>query len=105
MDPVAPPRDRVRADVRATAPEMQDRGPARSVSVRNYGDPIAADPPGGWGGWGPGEPDPAVWAPPPPSGATTPLPPYHPRVPPAPPPPPPPSPRPQRCAPSRTRPP
>src|SRR6266545_3355741 len=33
----------------------------RSVSVRNYGDPIAADPPGGWGGWGLGKPDRTVW--------------------------------------------
>src|SRR5205814_2618659 len=28
----------------------------RSVSVRNYGDPIAADPPGGWGGGALGNP-------------------------------------------------
>src|SRR6266511_3033554 len=34
---------------------------SRSVSVRNYGDPIAADPPGGWGGWGLGKPDRTVW--------------------------------------------
>src|SRR5438552_9042362 len=40
---------------------MQDCGRARSVSVRNYGDPIAADPPGGWGGWGLGKPDRTVW--------------------------------------------
>src|SRR6266536_2385689 len=33
----------------------------RSVSVRNCGDPIAADPPGGWGGWGLGKPDRTVW--------------------------------------------
>src|SRR5437667_12382182 len=33
----------------------------RSVSVRNYGDPVAADPPGGWGGWGLGKPDRTVW--------------------------------------------
>src|SRR5437868_10856154 len=33
----------------------------RSVSVRSYGDPIAADPPGGWGGWGLGKPDRTVW--------------------------------------------
>src|SRR5438309_6575159 len=33
----------------------------RGVSVRNYGDPIAADPPGGWGGWGLGKPDRTVW--------------------------------------------
>src|SRR5439155_13135450 len=32
-----------------------------SVSVRNYGDPISADPPGGWGGWGLGKPDRTVW--------------------------------------------
>src|SRR6266542_2081834 len=35
----------------------QGTASARSVSVRNYGDPIAADPPGGWGGWGLGKPD------------------------------------------------
>src|SRR5258706_16114824 len=33
----------------------------RSVSVRNYGDPIAADPPGGWGGWALGKPHRTVW--------------------------------------------
>src|SRR5438309_6738744 len=33
----------------------------RGVSVRNCGDPIAADPPGGWGGWGLGKPDRTVW--------------------------------------------
>src|SRR5438477_675957 len=39
----------------------QESRPTRSVSVRNYGDPIAADPPGGWGGWGLGKPDRTVW--------------------------------------------
>src|SRR5438270_13425376 len=33
----------------------------RSGSVRNYGGPIGADPPGGWGGWGLGKPDRTVW--------------------------------------------
>src|SRR5947207_11851969 len=33
----------------------------RSVSVRSYGDPSAADPPGGRGGWGLGKPDRTVW--------------------------------------------
>src|SRR6266498_3341210 len=38
-----------------------DRSPPRSVSFRNWGDPIAAGPPGGWGGWGLGKPDRTVW--------------------------------------------
>src|SRR2546421_2534475 len=38
---------------------MEGVGPARSVSVRIYGDP--PDPPGGWGGWGLGNPDGTVW--------------------------------------------
>src|SRR5258706_14103630 len=64
----------------------------RSVSVRNYGDPIAADPPGGWGGWGLGKPDRAVWPPPRPLGAGPPGPTYHHGLSKAPPPPPPPPP-------------
>src|SRR5258706_16472863 len=40
----------------ATAGTTQRHPLPRSVSVRNYGDPIAADPPGGRGGGGPGEP-------------------------------------------------
>src|SRR5881396_199999 len=43
------------------AHRRQARRLVRSVSVRNYGDPIAADPPGGWGGWGLGKPDRTVW--------------------------------------------
>src|SRR5437667_3030195 len=49
----------------------------RSVSVRNYGDPIAADPPGGWGGWGLGKPDRTVWPTARLSVAGTPVPTYY----------------------------
>src|SRR5258705_13276724 len=48
----------------------------RRVSVRNYGDPIGADPPGGWGGGGLGKPARTVWPPARLSGAGTPGPPY-----------------------------
>src|SRR5438105_7819629 len=34
---------------------------SRSLSVRDYGDPIAADPPGGRSGTGLGKPDRTVW--------------------------------------------
>src|SRR5258706_10241559 len=71
---------------------MSRRAPPRSVSVRNYGDPIAADPPGGWGGWGLGKPHRTVWPTARPSGAGTPGPTYDAGVPQGPPPPPPPSP-------------
>src|SRR2546425_6543233 len=60
----------------------------RSVSVRNYGDPIAADPPGGRGGWGPGKPDRTVLPTARPSVAGPPVPAYDDGVPQAPPPPP-----------------
>src|SRR5258706_10831758 len=60
----------------------------RSVSVRNCGDPIAADPPGGWGGGGLGKPDRAVWPPARRAGAGAPVPAYDDGVPKAPPPPP-----------------
>src|SRR5256885_4332542 len=70
----------------------------RSASVRNYGDPIAADPPGGWGGWGLGKPDRIVWPTARLSVAGTPVPTYDDGFPPAPPPPPPPPPGPPRGA-------
>src|SRR5258706_8687712 len=54
----------------------------RSVSVRNYGDPIAADPPGAWGL---GKPDRTVWPTPRLSGAGTAGPTYDDGVPQAPP--------------------
>src|SRR6266404_1709919 len=60
----------------------------RSVSVRNYGDPIAADAPGGWGGWGLGKPDRTVWPTARLSVAGTPVPTYDdgfPKAPPTPP--------------------
>src|SRR5438034_2457033 len=60
----------------------------RSVSVRNCGDPIAADPPGGWGGWGLGKPDRTVWPTARLSIAGTPVPTYYdgfPKAPPTPP--------------------
>src|SRR5438034_10759772 len=60
----------------------------RSVSVRNCGDPIAADPPGGWGGWGLGKPDRTVWPTARLSVAGTPVPTYYdgfPKAPPTPP--------------------
>src|SRR2546425_8701888 len=50
--------------------------PPRGVSVRNCGDQIAADPPGGWGGWGLGKPDRTVWPPARLSVAGTPVPTY-----------------------------
>src|SRR5205085_7687334 len=61
---------------------------SRSVSVRNCGDPIAADPPGGWGGWGLGKPDRTVWPTARLSGAGTPITTYDdgfPKAPPTPP--------------------
>src|SRR5207247_3037424 len=61
---------------------------ARSVSVRSCGDPIAADPPGGWDGWGLGKPDRTVWPTARLSVAGTPVPTYDdgfPKVPPTPP--------------------
>src|SRR6266542_1096317 len=67
----------------------QGTASARSVSVRNYGDPIAADPPGGWGGWGLGKPDRTVWPTARLSVAGTPVPTYDdafPKAPPTPPP-------------------
>src|SRR5213593_2152899 len=57
----------------------------RSVSVRNCGDPIAADPPGGWGL---GKPDRTVWPTARLSVAGTPVPTYDdgfPKAPPTPP--------------------
>src|SRR6266498_2844603 len=66
----------------------QGTASARSVSVRNYGDPIAADPPGGWGGWGLGKPDRTVWPTARLSVAGTPVPTYDdgfPKAPPTPP--------------------
>src|SRR5205809_3148530 len=62
--------------------------PVRSVSVRNGGDPIAADSPGGWGGWGLGKPDRTVWPTARLSVAGTPVPTYDdgfPKAPPTPP--------------------
>src|SRR5438128_8325128 len=59
-----------------------------SVSVRNCGDPIAADPPGGRGGWGLGKPDRTVWPTARLSVAGTPVPTYYdgfPKAPPTPP--------------------
>src|SRR5881396_2051964 len=70
------------------AHRRQARRLVRSVSVRNYGDPIAADPPGGWGGWGLGKPDRTVWPTARLSVAGTPVPPYgdgFPKAPPTPP--------------------
>src|SRR5207247_10119756 len=61
---------------------------ARSVSVRNCGDPVTADPPGGWGGWGLGKPDRTVWPTARLSVAGTPVPTYDdgfPKAPPTPP--------------------
>src|SRR6266536_6533862 len=60
----------------------------RRVSVRNCGDPIAADPPGGGGGWGLGKPDRTVWPTARLSVAGTPVPTYDdgfPKAPPTPP--------------------
>src|SRR5438477_9143813 len=73
--------------IRSTPSQTRER--ARSVSVRNYGDPIAADPPGGWGGWGLGKPDRTVWLTARLSVAGTPVPTYDdgfPKAPPTPPP-------------------
>src|SRR5213593_1121422 len=51
-----------RATRRGTSPDADQRVVrVGSVSVRNYGDAIAADPPGGGGGWGRGKPDRTVW--------------------------------------------
>src|SRR6266542_2735240 len=47
--------------MRSPRATCQESRPARSVAVRNCGEPIAADPPGGWGGWGLGKPDRTVW--------------------------------------------
>src|SRR5207302_9663532 len=69
-------------------PSPQRPPQGRSVSVRNYGDPIAADPPGGWGGWGLGKPDRTVWPTARLSVAGTPVPTYDdgfPKAPPTPP--------------------
>src|SRR5204863_750574 len=53
---------RHRGDSLNTSPiRFQPTRLRRSVSVRSYGDPIAADPPGGRGGWGLGKPDRTVW--------------------------------------------
>src|SRR6266542_2492591 len=60
-------------------------GSFRSVPVRNCGDPIAADPPGGWGL---GKPDRTVWPTARRSVAGTPVPTYDDGFPKAPPPPP-----------------
>src|SRR6266542_849978 len=69
-----------------TRPATQPSAPSRSVSVRNYGDPIAADPPGGWGGGGRGKPDRTVWPTARRSVAGTPVPTYDDGFPKAPPP-------------------
>src|SRR5438046_1041356 len=76
------------AIVAADAAVGQASCDARSVSVRNCGDPIAADPPGGRGGWGLGKPDRTVWPTARLSVADTPVPTYYDGVPEAPPPPP-----------------
>src|SRR6266542_4193805 len=52
--PLAAVRNLRRQDRIAALPCQGPRA-VRSVSVRNCGDPIAADPPGGWGGGGPWE--------------------------------------------------
>src|SRR5437870_2081051 len=77
------PRKLAQSSVRTRGVSRQ-----RSVSVRNYGDPIAADPPGGWGGWGLGKPDRTVWPTARLSVAGTPVPTYDdgfPKAPPTPP--------------------
>src|SRR6266545_2015632 len=78
----------MRAIVAADAAVGQASCGPRSVSVRNCGDPIAADPPGGWGGWGLGKPDRTVWPTARLSVAGTPVPTYDDGIPKAPPPPP-----------------
>src|SRR6266542_3060574 len=74
--------------MRSPRATCQESRPARSVAVRNCGEPIAADPPGGWGGWGLGKPDRTVWPTARLSVAGTPVPTYHdgfPKAPPTPP--------------------
>src|SRR5439155_25335389 len=88
-DSVPLPTVVARLRARSSLPPPRGIAPAkRSVSVRNCGDPIAADPPGGRGGWGLGKPDRTVWPTARLSVAGTPVPTYDhgfPKAPPTPP--------------------